>query len=513
MARRRPLTISLLAMLFALALAMAMAIAIGCTGAAKPKPGVLRVQLATEPVSLDPTLAEDGASMRVLANTWSGLDRLAAKIDLSKDGRTYVIALAPGARWSDGPAVTAEHFVAGLKRSLSKEAGAKLAPMLYPIRGAREFHQGKSRELPGVKARDGKLVIELERPAPYFAKALALSIAYPQRPDVLAANGGAWPALAPTTGPYRVSEHVRGQMLVLTRNGETPAGGVSRVEMRIVSDDSAALALFERGELDVLTRVPTLDLQRLLKMGVVRTDPYVATYYVAFNVRKPPFDRLEWRRAVAHAVRKTELAKAVATGETPARSWIPIGMEGYEPFDAVREQQPPIPRTVAEAMARSAPVEAAFDSSSRNSLVMEKVQHDVRQATGLRLSLTNLDWKSYIGRLQSDAPPMFRFAWLAPFMDPVPHLQVFVTRNPNNYTGWSNARYDALVAKVETLAPGIERAARIVEAQKILLEEEVAVVPLYHYVQNHGVSARVHGFRATPMGAIPFAELTLAEAP
>src|SRR5687767_7230598 len=96
--------------------ALLLALGLGaCVGSARPKPGTLRVQLATEPVSLDPTLAEDGASIRVLANAWSGLDQLARKIDVSSDGLRLVVTLLESARWSDGVPVTAEHFVTGLR--------------------------------------------------------------------------------------------------------------------------------------------------------------------------------------------------------------------------------------------------------------------------------------------------------------------------------------------------------------------------------------------------------------
>lgn len=493
----------------------------GCTGSGKPAPGVLRVQVATEPVTLDPTLAEDGASMRVLANTWSGLvaydgagqlvNRLADTIAVSEDGLRYTISIKPGARWSDNTPVTAEHFVLGLTRALKKETAAKLAPMLFPIKGAETYHLGRATELAGVHGSDRTLTIELDHPAPYFRKALALSIALPLREDVLVSNKGRWPFDGPTTGPYRVSAYERGQKIVLQRNGDPIAGRVNTVEMRIVADESSSLNLFDRGQLDILTRVPALEMERLKKEGVVRIDPFVATYYIAFNTRKPPFDRVPWRKAIAASIRRAEITKVLATGETPARSWLPPGIEGFLPWDPEADEGK-VSSGLKADLSHSKPVEAAFDSSARNSLIMEKVQHDIEQGAGLRTQLTNQDWKAYIRRLQTDPPAIYRFAWLAPFLDPVPHLQVFTTGNPNGYTGWSNKRYDALVAEIERLAPGEERTRKILAAQKILLQDEVPVVPLFHYVQSHAVSKRVVGFRVNAFGAIPFDELTLEEA-
>ncbi|MGZ3707558.1 MAG: hypothetical protein ACXWPM_01815, partial [Bdellovibrionota bacterium] len=152
-------------------------------------------------------------------------------------------------------------------------------------------------------------------------------------------------------------------------------------------------------------------------------------------------------------------------------------------------------------------IAASFDSSARNSLIMEKIQSDLRGALGLRMSLSNLDWKTYIRTMQTDPTPIYRFGWLAPFSDPISHLEAFMSGNPNNSSGFSNARYDTLVRKVAATESGPERLKLIREADRILVEEEAAVVPIYHYVQNHAVSKRVKGFRVSPFGVIRFDDL------
>ena len=123
------------------------------------------------------------------------------------------------------------------------------------------------------------------------------------------------------------------------------------------------------------------------------------------------------------------------------------------------------------------------------------------------LSLNYQDWKSYLKTLQTNPPPIFRFGWMAPFMDPLTHLRVFTSGEINNYTGCSNAKYDQLIEEIERLKPGIERRKKIEAAQKILLEDEAVVIPIYHYVQNTGISERVKGFQMNPSGIILFKDL------
>lgn len=475
----------------------------------------LRVHLSGEPVSLDPALAEDGLSLKVLGNLLDGLvgydgagklqNRLAESVAVSPDGKRYEFRLRKEARWSDGKPVQISEFVTGFRRSLAPQTSGRLAELLMPIRGAKEFHSGSSNVLGSVREENGKLVIELEKKAPYFLQVLALSAATPHRQDA--------PGLV--TGPYRMASHEPDRKIVLERNanywGKAPR--IARVELVIVRDESTAVNLFDRAKLDIVTRVPTLDYPRLRNEGVLHTDPFHATYFISFNTRKPPFDDPEWRRAVAASIRRKEIADVVATGEAPARSWIPRGIEGYIPYESrdsvTARDEAAISKVKTALVARPASFEAGFDSSGRNATIMEKVQRDVAANLGLKISLSQSDWKSYVKLIQSDPPAIFRFGWLAPFHDPIPHLQAYTSGNPNNHSGWGDPRYDRLVEEIGSMDPGPEREKKTLEAQRILLDEAVALVPIYHYSQVHAVKPRVSGFRVNPFGVIRFEELEL----
>lgn len=496
--------------------------ATSCTrsGDATAQPA-LRVQIATEPASLDPTLAEDGASLAVLGNTMEGLVgydgggalvlQLADSFQVSPDGLRYEFVLRKEARWSDGAPVAAADFVTAIRRALTAKNGSRLAGMLFPIRGARDFFAGRGKpDALGVREEEGKVVIELSEPTPYFTQVLALPIALPLRRDVLDRNADRWPDSAPSTGPYRLAKREPDRMLLLASNPQYWAGSVeiAEVELRIVNDEAAALNLFEQGRLDVLTRVGAADLPRLRQRpGVIQTSPFLATYYLSFNFRKPPFSDRTWRQAVAGSIRREEIVEALDSGELPARSWVPPRLEGHIPYT---DPAPFFAAAVAGAKKKGAPaaaLTALYDSSARNTLVMEKVQADLKQALGLKTSLSNLDWKSYLKSVHTDPPPLFRLGILSPILDPIQILEVFTTGSPFNYLKWSDPGYDRLVREIGAMKPGPAREAKIREAQAILVDREAIVVPVYHYVQNHAVGPRVQGFRASPFGVIRFNEL------
>ncbi|OFZ17787.1 MAG: hypothetical protein A2X94_04265 [Bdellovibrionales bacterium GWB1_55_8] len=478
---------------------------LGCTRQpSREEQSALKVQLSTEPVSLDPALAEDGVSLRILANTMEGLVgydsagqlrlRLAESHRVSNDRKRHEFKLQRNACWSDGIQVTAAQFVRGFQRSLGPDSKSKLAPLLSGLR---------------VHENDGILVIELEKPAPHLLHALTLPVAFPIRDDILSANGGKWPLTAPGTGPYAIRNHLPDRKIQLERNPHyyLDASGPAQVDLVIVGDETTAANLFDQGKLDILTKLPPADFARLKKSGRVRTDPFFATYFLSFNTRQAPFNDPALRRAVSGAINREEVVAILDSGELPASGWLPPGIEGATPYRRDRLGQGLFRKYAGKS------VIAGFDGNTRNFLIMQKVQQDVQQKLGLRVQLRNTDWKSHIQSLQTDTPAIYRFGWQAPFNDPISHLRAFTSRDPNNYSGWKNAKYDRLISEIETMESGPDRVAKIARAEELLVKTEAAAVPLYHYVQNHGVSKRVSGFRANPFGMIFFRELQLDRGP
>ena len=489
---------------------------------------LLRVQLSTEPISLDPGLAEDGVSLRVIDNIFDGLvgydgegklvNRLAESYEISPDGKTYTFKIREHALWSDGVPIRAQDFVVALRRGADPKSQSKLTPMLSAIKNYREFHAGHVAESElGVREQNGKLVIELARPAPYFLQALTIPLALPVRKDILDAHAGRWPEDAPTTGPYRITERRVGTKILLEANanywGKATAISpvispvISKVELLIISDESTGTHLFESGKLDIVTKVPAPEMKRWRAGGLLHTDPFAATYYIAFNTQKAPFQSRDFRRAIAGVIERAEIAASLDAGDTPARSWIPIGIEGYLPYENPEPVFADSIAAVQKLKVKPAPIEASFDSSGKNSQIMEKIQSDVERRLGLKISLSNLDWKTHVKSMQTDATPIYRFGWLTPFLDPVPHLQLFSENSTGNFTHWTSPIYDELVKKIEALKPGPERLKLIKRAQTIIVDDEAIVVPILHYAQTHLVSARIDGFRVNQRGAVRFDEL------
>jgi oligopeptide transport system substrate-binding protein len=75
-----------------------------------------------------------------------------------------------------------------------------------------------------------------------------------------------------------------------------------------------------------------------------------------------------------------------------------------------------------------------------------------------------------------------RSSWVGDYPDPNTFLDMFVTGGGNNRTGWSDPRYDKLIADAAAETNPAARFDILREAEKILVCEQMPVCPLYFYV-------------------------------
>lgn len=432
--------------------------------------------------------------------------RLAESVDVSADLKTYRFKLRAGAQWSDGAAVEISQFRTAIERALLPKTGSKLSGFLRWIEGAQEFSEGKAANVSGIETKGQEIVFRLRKPISFFDQVMALPMTYPLRKEILDANQGKWDPLRgkniPTNGPYRIRSSAPDQEIFLEAARSLPEKAPKEIRFRIVSDEATSSTLFEQGSLDILGRIPLHDQKRFQERGLVKTVPYQATAFLAFNLKKKPFDRVEYRRALGTALRRAELVRAMGTGETPASSWIPQGAEGFYPFRGEGSAGVPAPKWKGE-------VRLAFDAGARNSLVMEKLQSDLKAGLGWDVRLRNLDWKPHVSAVYSDPEMVFRFGWSSPMQDPAVFFLPFLTGDPFSFVHYSNLTYDRLVEEIFAMKPSKDREAKMIEAQKILVERDAVVVPLYHYVSSYAVGPRVLKYEISPLGVTLFEEVEM----
>src|ERR1700733_2049781 len=192
----------------------------------------LRLNLFTEPPTLDSRKATDSTSMNVLIMLFEGLTRIgedhqpkpaaAQSIALSKDRCTYTFSLRES-YWTNGNRVTADDFLYTWQTILDPKFPSLFAYKLYVIENAAEIKEGKlPKEALGVRVLDEEtLVVKLKYPTPYFLELVAFPTFYPvnkkidqQNPEWAAESGSQYVS----NGPFQLKKWEHENEIVATKN-------------------------------------------------------------------------------------------------------------------------------------------------------------------------------------------------------------------------------------------------------------------------------------------------------
>jgi oligopeptide transport system substrate-binding protein len=479
----------------------------------------IRIQISTDPRSLDPVKIEDQIAYSIASNTVEGLFRvdengklqngLVASYRVSKDGKRYSLRLRKDAVWSDGKPVTLEDCVLGLRHGIDPDSAASDAELLFGIRGAKKiFSREASKETLGVSKQGEELVVELERPDSVLPYVLSMPLTAPVRKDFLDKFQGKWNTGYPVTGKYRVSKYELEKEVLLEPNpARKDTAGLHPIQLKIIASDTAALNLFESGKLDVISTIPATELGRMRQLGRVDSSLGTTVFFLAFNVAKKPFDDPLWRKALAGAVEREQLAKVLNGFYEPSTAYIPKKIDGHAPIAARFEKEV----TLAREQKAKPEIFIEYSGTAMNNTVMEKLKNDIERKLGTTISLRPSESKAYSKRLDTDPPALYYSGMGAPYNDSLNHLFLFSSSKAQNRSRYVSAEYEKMVEKVRSLPLGKARIAATQEAQKILVERDAVVVPLLERTQLYGVGASVKGFRVNPYNVIALDKLRKAE--
>jgi ABC-type oligopeptide transport system substrate-binding subunit/DNA-binding SARP family transcriptional activator len=470
------------------------------SAARPPAPHALRV--AWHVFTVDPAVAEDFPSVEVVRQLFSGLVDQSPEMDVIPDvarswdvlegGRTYVFHLRDDVRWSDATRVTAGDFEYAWKRVLDPASGSPGAPALYDIKGARAFHQGEisdPRSI-GVRAQDPlTLVVELEGPTSYLPHLMTHWVTYPVPVQIVEKYGEYWTEAENivTNGPFRLSSWKRGESMVLVRhNGyhRGVSGNVQQADLTLNIDPSVELRMYEADELDIgyLWELSPLEMDsaRQMHAGEYISAPFLATWLVAFNVSRQPFDDARVRRAFVLATDRDTLA-AVDMREHffPATGGvIPPGMPGHSAGIGLRHDVEEACKLLAEAgypeghgfpeIVFLAPPSPAIQQA------IGQLQVQWEEKLGVGMSVDAREWTSYFDRHHKGQGDLFFNSFMARYPDP-DHCLRRVSGGQRE--AWHNEAYAELLERARRAMDQGTRITLYRQADRILIEE-APVIPI-----------------------------------
>jgi len=479
-----------------------------------------------EPADLDPEISSAGSTNKLLSSLFQGLvvlsgddlgvlPGMADRWSVSPDGLTYVFHIREDARWSNGEPLTSKDFLDSFMRVLDPRVGCEDAGWTFPIRGARDFLEGRSDDPAtiGISAPDPRtFVIILGHPAPYMPMLLATHLFYPVYMPSLDANGGRrqrggpWtrPGVLVGNGPFTLAEWKPNAYVSVKRNPNFwDAAHVQLSEIRFypTDDENSEERAFRAGELHVTARLPKtkVAVYNTLHGKELHVVPLLRTNFLTFNMAKAPFTDPRVRRAFSLAIDREKLVRAAfgALG-TPAFSFVRPGTGGYTPAKGFRFDPAEARRQLEAAGypggAGLAPVELTLNGNTGTILAAaEVIQHMWAENLGVRANLNPLEFKVYLSTERERQFQVVFEGWTYAMPDPRDMLEQGVTRDPNNDSQASSPEYDAAFAATDRTADESRRREAF-DRMEAINARECFYAPIYYTNQSFLVHPSVRGW-------------------
>ena len=487
-------------------------------------------RLPGDPETLDWNRAHTSVETWLLQNLMEGLvthdmkmnvvPALAESWTKSPDGKTYVFRLRKDVKWTDGVPMKAGDFVYSWKRLLSPVTAAAYAYILFDIEGAEDFFQGKITDFSkvGISAPDdATLVVRLTKPVAHFLHIPTFWVTFPLRQDVVEKYGTSWPkpGRMVTLGAFELSSYDLDSKVVLTANPNYYGthGNIDQAVGMIVKEDSTALTLYETGKIDFLTDIASTDLKRLEGRPDLAKFPYLKTGYLGFVVDQYPISSVYLRRAIAMGIDKSKFGDFLHGGQKAAGGFIPEGMFGFNkniglPFDPAAAKKELAKASVKPGMK----IELVTTNWEKNLTVCQFIQAELKKNLGIEISIRSFDHKTFRAQLELYSFPIFLLSWSADYPDPDDFLSVFLSAGGNNRTKWKNAQYDAKVLLARYNQNQKARGILYDQAQKLLVEDDLAVLPLYNEPILALVNPRVKNLQINALNSLQMKAITLTSA-
>lgn len=514
-------------LIVALSLVLAFGIGVsGCQGRPDPLAGmvVLDRALSSDPESLDPQRARTTQAADVLRDLGEGLAGYSPMGELiptgatgwtaAVDGLSYRFELRKEARWSNGDPVTASDYVLGLQRLVDPTTAAFYAGQLGAVLNAEPILRGDMpRDALGVEAIDDyTLEIRLERPTPYLVALLTHPSTFPVHAAGLDERGelNVTPGELISNGAYVLDARTTNSLVQLKRNERywnNASTTIDVVRHHVITEEMVELNRFRAGELHITSNVPPEAFAQVRReyADELHVYPYLGVYYYGFNLTKPPFkDNQPLRQALSMAIdRETLVEKIIGRGELPAYSFVPAGVDNYEPpqfsyTSLTQAERNSIARSLyAQAgYGEDKPLrfELRYNTSDTHQRIALAAQSMWKEVLGAEVTLVNEEFQVMLENIRErEVTQLFKSSWIGDFNDAQNFLGVLEPDAPSNMPGYDNDEYLELLRNASSNMDLDRRRLFLEEAERVMLADH-PVIPIYFFVSKHLVSTDVLGW-------------------
>jgi oligopeptide transport system substrate-binding protein len=489
----------------------------------------ITVQLEGPIRDMDSTTTTDSVSSEVLQHVMDGLYRLdentkpfpamAESVEISDDGLDYTFTLRDGIKWSNGDPVTSHDFKYAWLRALHPDTAGQYAYIISTfVKGADELNTGKgSAEDVAIETPDDKtLKVTLLYPAPFWLGLTSFFTYYPQNQKFVEEQGENYAQNENAllyNGPYTLTSFSSTKGVSYAKNKDywnAEDVDIAKIDTEVITDTATGVNLFESGQLDQFQIDSTYVDRYRGKPEFVQRNEF-ATAYLVPNLKVPIFQNENARRAIQMGYDRGVINyKILNDGSTPATGFVPVGIAG--PGDQTyREAQGPVQpeydtqeakelwQQAVQELGENPEIELLVDDESTSKDVATFLQSEFEKI-GAKISV---NVQPFDQRLELESKGQYQLvwsAWIADYDDPMTFLDLFESTSAYNTSEYKNERYDQLIRDARGEADSAKRMDMLLEAERILVEDDAAIAPNRFYGVSYLVRPTIENFVAQPYG-------------
>ena len=452
---------------------------------------------------------------------------LASSWDISEDGLTYTFHLREGVKFHTTDYFTptrdfnADDVLFTFQRMLDRNHPFRKA---YPSEFPYFTDMGLDKNIAKVEKTDDKTVVfTLNAVDAAFVQNLAMNFAAIHSAEyadqLLKAGKAAEINQKPIgTGPFVFSRYQKDAVIRYKGNKDYWAPEQVKIDNLIFSintDASVRAQKLRAGECQITLNPRPADLKGLQADSNlnVPTEPGYNLGYIAYNVTRAPFDKLEVRQALDMAVNKQAIIEAVYQGAgqlavngMPPTQWSydeSIKDAPYNPEKAKELLKAAGVKEGTEITLWAMPVQRPYNPNAR--LMAEMLQADWAKI-GVKARIVSYEWGEYIKRAHAGEHDAMLIGWTGDNGDPDNWLGTLYgcsSVDGNNFSKWCDAEYDKLVVAAKRVTDQEQRSELYKQAQ-VVLKREVPITPIAHSTVYQPMRKSVQGFHISPFGRNSF---------
>ncbi|HUD38840.1 MAG TPA: ABC transporter substrate-binding protein [Streptosporangiaceae bacterium] len=430
-------------------------------------------------------------------------------------GLDWTYTLRPGARFSDGQAITPADIKYTYMRVMNPAIDTGTGDYFENVIGAPAYLLGKSKTIAGITTTADSISFHLSSPDGAFLYKSALPttcpvpVGTPMKPIV---NGSLEEKYA--SGPFKISSYEPSRQLVLVFNKNYDQslgarGHVAKIVFTIGDEATEATLQIEAGQLDFDTsNLATADIIKISQnkalASQVHVSPEQAITYLFMNYQVPPFNNVDVRKAINYAINRTAILAQWGgpLAGTVTDQIIPIGMQAYKKY-SIYPSTPDL--AMAKKLMKESGVKTPFTTQLRTQNdapgfidMAEVIQSDLK-AIGINVQIVgspNSVNYSYISNPKAHVPMGIQ-PWGLDFPDPeaVMNAQVdpATPEQPAQMSRWTDPKFISLFNDDIGLT-GTARQTAYASLDYQVMSQQAPIAPIFDPRWYDFVSKRLGGY-------------------